>query len=224
MDPAGAAVLHAHDPAAAAAFAARARRLHPAWPDADWWLGRHLAESGRHADAAAHLEAFLRSCPHHTGAVILLGTCWLALDQPARAQQLWRWAMGNCHFEPRQAALLLRRLGEHARARGLLDCAIENFAEAAALDPGDATLHNWLGIALLEARQFARAIEALERAAAMGFALAHTNLGICHFQAGDAARALQHFAAASKKLPDDPTAQQNYERAIASISPRPAGG
>ena len=60
------------------------------------------------------------------------------------------------------------------------------------------------------------AIPVLERAAAAGLALAHTNLGICHFHAGDSRRALEHFAAAAEQLPDDATAQQNYARARAA--------
>jgi Tfp pilus assembly protein PilF len=77
-------------------------------------------------------------------------------------------------------------------------------------------LLNRLGALLIELRRFDEAIPVLERAAAAGLALAHTNLGICHFHAGDSRRALEHFAAAAEQLPDDATAQQNYARARAA--------
>jgi GT2 family glycosyltransferase/Tfp pilus assembly protein PilF len=213
-DPAGGACLHAkQNLTAAAVLAEHARQVHPKWIDADWILGRFFVVTKQHAIAAQHLTNFLAHCPVHTEAMILLGMCWLELQQFSQAQKLWTVALGTCHFEQKQAADLLRRLGEHARSRGLLDCAIANFEDAVEQDPLDANLSNWLGIALLEARDFKRAIKALERAAAGGFALAHTNLGICHFQLGDNQKSLHHFAAASALLPTDPTAQANLLQA-----------
>lgn len=224
--PVGRAVLCAQegDLAGAARESLLARRTDPEWPDADWHLGRLHCEAGRHGLAAAHLCAFLRQCPYHTGAVILLGLCWLELGQAQRAVRLWTWARGACHFAPAQAADLLVRLGLHSRGRGELAAALQHFAGAAALQPHDARLGNWHGVALLELGRPREAIAPLSRAARGGFPLAHTNLGICHVRTGAKAAALHHFATAARLLPDDVTAQENWRRARAVLRSGVRGG
>jgi GT2 family glycosyltransferase len=213
-DPAGAAVLCAEtDLLAAGPLAEAARKHYPRFLDADWILARSYLARNEPAAATAHLGAFLRQCPRHTGAVALLGSCLLHLQRFAQAEAVWRQGLQDCWFEPRQAADILRQLGNEAQRRGLLECAIANYETALQLLPGDPTLANALGVAHISARQFAQAIPLLERAAASGFALAHTNLGICYFQLGDSQKALAQFALASQKLPDDPTAQANHRLA-----------
>src|SRR5262245_31223099 len=217
-DAAGEAVLCslADDLDGAVRAARRARRLHPEWPDADWYLGSDLIGRQRWADAVPHLLALLRRCPHHHGALIQLGRCWLELGEPQPAQRLWRWALSACAFAVEQGIELLTLLGDAAQRSGDCARAAEDFAAAVELRPTDGALLNRLGAVLIELRRFDAAIPVLERAAAAGLALAHTNLGICHFHAGDSHRALEHFAAAAEQLPDDPTAQQNYARARAA--------
>lgn len=207
----------ANDPAGAAAAAAIAQRLHPDWPEADWYLGRDLAARDP-AAAAVHFEALLRRCPDHLDAMVQLGMCWLDLGEVRRARALWRHASTNCCIRPEQAVDLFYRLGDLAQRRGDFAAAAADFEAALQLNPDDGNLLNRLGAALIELRRFDEALPLLERAAGQGLALAHTNLGICHFHAGAPARALEHFAAAARQLPNDPTAQQNYERARAAAN------
>jgi len=217
-DPAGEVLLcaFANDRDGAVRAARRARRLHADWPDADWHLGRDHVAHGRWADAVPHLLALLRRCPNHHEALIQLGRCWLELGEHQRTQRLWRWALAACAFAVEQGTELLTLLGDAAQRSGDYARAAADFAAAVELRPADGTLLNRLGAVLIELRRFDEAIPVLERAAAAGLALAQTNLGICHFHAGDSRRALEHFAAAAAQLPDDPTAQQNYARARAA--------
>ncbi len=221
-DAAGSALLHAlaGDHASAADAARLARRWYPDWPDADWLIARDLGDRQQHAAAVPHLLAWLQQCPTHLEGIVRLGTHWLALGQPRRTQRLWRWAITHCSFQPQQATELLLRLGDDAQRRGDLAQAAAQFGAALELSPDQGVVLNRLGAALVELRRFDEAIPLLERAAASGLALAHTNLGICHFHDGQPARALEHFAAAARQLPDDPTVQQNYERARAAAIPR----
>jgi GT2 family glycosyltransferase len=217
-DPAGRAVLASmtNDLGAAALAAMAAQRLHPAWPDADWWLARWHCQHGQWAQARPLLQALLARCPLHSGAVTQLGLCHLHLDQAPQARKLWRWALSACWFPLDQACDLLVHLGEHSQRQGDLDAAAMDFATALSLKPGDATLLNRLGAVRVEQRRFEEALPLLEEAASKGVALAHTNLGICHYQRGDGTRALAHFAKAAQQLPDDATAQSNYEKARAA--------
>ena len=123
---------------------------------------------------------------------------------------------------PRFAGLLLL-LGECAERNGDLEAAARDFAMAVELAPEQPVAHNRLGAALIELRRFEEALPHLEAAAAAGLALAHTNLGICHFHRGDAQRALQHFANAAQQLPNDALAQANYDKARAAIGAAPNG-
>ncbi|MGE3175189.1 MAG: tetratricopeptide repeat protein [Planctomycetota bacterium] len=217
-DPAGRAVLAAlgGDRDGAAAAAETARRLHPRWPDADWHLGRRLADQGRHEEAIPHLRALLQHSPMHPDALVRLGECELRSGADPRTRARWRAALARCWFASDQGANLLTRLGDHAWSTGDHEAAIADLRAAAELRPDDAALQNRLGALLIELRRFDEAIPVLERAAASGLALAHTNLGICHFHRGFGDLALSHFARAAQQLPDDPTAQDNYRRARAA--------
>lgn len=223
-DAAGAAwIADLHgDLAAAGALAERALRQHPQWPDASWILARWCAASGHTTAAISHLRAFLLQCPNHTEAAVRLGVLLVGSGRTAAGAAALQRALHCCHLSEAQAAALLRELGELARGAGDLAQAVMHFRDAAALQPDDGALHNWLGIALLESGDMAAALAALDRALALGCAQAHTNLGICHYRRGDLATALPHFEAAAAKLPDDAAAQQNLAQWRAALPLQPA--
>ena len=212
-DPAGRATVAAlhGDLAGAAAAAAAARVQWPCWPDADWHLGRWLAATGDTAGAAHHFAALLRACPSHSDAAVELSLLHLAAGEPARARRHLEWTVANCHLTTGQQLRLLRQLGERAHARQDWLEASVHFGNAIDLAPTDGTLHNWLGLCLLEAGELDRAATAFGDAVAQGFPLAHTNLGICHQRRGEAERALGCFARAVELLPHDPVARRNHD-------------
>ncbi len=218
-DPAGQATLLLMQgrPDEAAAAAASAARVHPRWPDADWILGRWHGDQGRHREALPHLQACLRRCPSFSEAIVRLVQCQLAVGEAGEARRLLAAALQSCWFAQEQSAGLLLLLGECAERNGDLETAARDFAMAVEVAPEQPVAHNRLGAALIELRRFEEALPHLEAAAAAGLALAHTNLGICHFHRGDAQRALQHFANAAQQLPNDALAQANYDKARAAI-------
>lgn len=217
-DPAGRAVLAAmrNEWAKAALAAMAAQRAHPEWPDADVILGRWHAQNGRHDLAAPLFESALQRCPAWTDVIVQLGLCHVALAQPDRARTLWRQALKACWFPAEQGGELLVRLGDFEMKERRFEAAAADFESALLLLPGDPAVQNRLGAVYVEQRRFDLALPMLEAAAAQGVALAHTNLGICHFQRGDSQRALDHFALAAQQLPNDPTAQSNYQKARAA--------
>lgn len=216
-DPAGRAVLAAMngDYGGAALAAMSAQRFHPTWLDADWWIARWHCQNGQWATAQPYLQSLLQRCPNHSGAVTQLGLCLLQRAKLDEARTLWGRALSHCWFPLEQACDMLVRLGERTQQQGDLDAAGEDFAAALSLKPTDPALMNRLGALRIEQRRFDDALPLLEQAAQQGLALAHTNLGICHYQRGDGARALDHFQKAAQQLPDDKTAQANYELARA---------
>ena len=211
-DAAGRAVLAARqgDPGPAARAARQARVTTTAWPDADWYIGRFLLESKQPDAAIGHLQSFLQHCPNHTDAIIQLGICWLQLDQPQKATELWQWAQRNCYFAATQVATLLANLGQHAHDRGRWSEAATHFESAIEIWPEEPMLRNWLGATRIQQGQFAKAIEALQPAAKAGLALAQMNLGICLYETGNFAAALAQLREAAAGLPDDPAVQRNY--------------
>jgi GT2 family glycosyltransferase len=217
-DPAGRATLAAmrNDWGKAALAAMAAQRIHPQWPDADRILARWSQQNGDCARAASLYERFLAKCPASTDAIVQLGVSHLASGCADAARSLWRSALTSCWFPTEQGRDLLVRLGDLARKDGDVEAASFDFEAALRLSPDEPSVLNRLGAVRIEQRRFEEALPLLEAAAKAGVALAHTNLGICHFQRGDSARALEHFALAAQQLPNDPTAQANYAMARAA--------
>ncbi|HEX5050792.1 MAG TPA: glycosyltransferase [Planctomycetota bacterium] len=195
--------------AAAAVAAAAALRAWPKWPDADWHLARWHRSRGEPAAALPCLIAFLRSCPAHAEAAIELGCTLLALGRTHDAHRQFATALRTCHVTAAQQAKMLLRLGEHAYRAGRPGEAADDFRLAVQLAPEQGCLHNWLGLCLLADGDHRAAAAAFEKAAALGFALAHSNLGICWHHLGQKAAATASFARACELLPDDATARAN---------------
>ncbi|GAB4152272.1 MAG: hypothetical protein Fur0037_21060 [Planctomycetota bacterium] len=212
-DPAGAAwiSLLKGDLAAAGALAPIARREHPCWVDADWILACWHAASGRTARAIDHVLRFLECCPSHADALLRLSVWLLRLGRPRESSECLRQALDSGLADERKAAAALRDFGEVERGRGRPELALEHFRGAVELQPEDADLRNWLGIALLECGRFREAVEHLERSAELGCDQAHTNLGICHFRLGDRDRAEKEFAIAAERMPHDEAARSNLQ-------------
>ena len=103
--------------------------------------------------------------------------------------------------------------------RGATPEAVEQFRAALDLRPGDATVENALGAALLASQRIPEAITHLSAAAAARpeYFDAHYNLGIAQGTAGDFPAAAEQLAIAVKLKPDDSGAEGNLGAALAEL-------
>ncbi len=103
--------------------------------------------------------------------------------------------------------------------RGATQEALRQYQEALELRPGDATVENAVGGALLALGRVSDAIVHLTSAAAARpeYFDAHYNLGIALANAGEFSRAAQEFAAAVKLRPADAAAEANLGAALAEL-------
>jgi tetratricopeptide (TPR) repeat protein len=193
-----------------------AQRLHPEWPEADWILARFQIANGNSDAALPLIQSLVARCPAHAEARLELARCHLRRGEWREGRAFLRATLTHCFVARDRAVELLVATGDLAQAHGALDEAAEDFAAALATKPEEPALCNRLGAVRVAQRRFDEAIPLLERAAREGVALAHTNLGICHYQLGAPDVALAHFQKAAEQLPDDHTAQANYETARAA--------
>ncbi|MBL9079890.1 MAG: glycosyltransferase [Planctomycetes bacterium] len=221
-DPAGRATIAAlHGDVEGAATAAReARATWPNWPDADWHLARWHSNCGEPHRAATCLQRLLSRCPHHSEAALALTLALLAAGDRSAGERQAATTATQFHLEPPQQAALLDALGEADYHGARYDGARRHFLAALELLPGDGRLQNWLGVTELAAGDLQAAELALRAATDAGFALAHTNLGICRYRLGDTAGAEACFTRAVELLPDDATAHRNLAAVRAVSSPR----
>jgi Flp pilus assembly protein TadD len=105
------------------------------------------------------------------------------------------------------------------QARGSAPEAIEQYQLALGLRPGDATVENALGGALLASNQISEAIVHLSAASAArpDYFDAHYNLGIAHGTAENFSAAVQELTTALKLKPDDAGAEANLGAAPAGL-------
>jgi Tfp pilus assembly protein PilF len=105
------------------------------------------------------------------------------------------------------------------QARGAPLEALEHYQAALALRPGDPTVENALGGALLAANRISEAIAHLNAAASArpDYFDAHYNLGIAQGTAGNFSGAVQELTTAVKLKPDDAGAEANLGAAFAAL-------
>ena len=105
------------------------------------------------------------------------------------------------------------------QARGATVEALEQYQAALGLRPGEPTVENALGGALLALRRIREAVEYLRAATAArpDYFDAHYNLGMASALSEDFARAAEEFAAAVRLRPDDPDAEANLGAALAEL-------
>jgi tetratricopeptide (TPR) repeat protein len=103
--------------------------------------------------------------------------------------------------------------------RGATGEAVTQYQSALALRPGDATVENALGGALLVSNQIPEAIAHLTVAATARpeYFDAHYNLGIAQASAGNFPAAVQQLMTAIKLKPDDAGAEANLGAALAEL-------
>ncbi len=103
--------------------------------------------------------------------------------------------------------------------RGAAEEAVEQYRQALAVRPADATVENALGGALLASHQIPEAIAHLTAAvnARPEYFDAHYNLGIAQATAGNFPAAVQELATAVKLKPDDAGAEANLGAAYGEL-------
>jgi Flp pilus assembly protein TadD len=161
-----------------------------------------------------HLRSFLRACPRHGEAALLLAVQLVKLGENEASTALLEHTLATCFVRPEVLACLHRRLGEIARERGRTSAAVDCFRMALDCDPQSAVLQLALGTALLEDHRHQEATLPLSAAADNGQPLARTNLGICLLQLGRPAEALREFAEAARLLPGNELARTNLQNAL----------
>jgi tetratricopeptide (TPR) repeat protein len=106
--------------------------------------------------------------------------------------------------------------------RGAAQAAVEQYQQALTLRPGDATVENALGGALLASHRIPEAIAHLIAAvnARPEYFDAHYNLGIAQAMAGNFPAAVQELATAVNLKPDDAGAEANLGAAYGELGDR----
>lgn len=174
----------------------------------------HLG-AGRPRDAEKLCAQLLKTFPDHAHAWFLRGVAAAALGKPKLALK---------YYDAVQKAPDLLPSLAQARGRALLaldqsEAAIDCFQQALLYRADDATLYYLLGLAKLrqsladEARRLMRQCTLLDPA----FGPAHYELGVMALSAGDGSKAVGHFQAAAKHLPDSPEAANNLGLSLQSV-------
>ncbi len=109
----------------------RARQLQPSSLECRLFLGMALADSGRHADALAHLEAALTRFPDKPEAWDNLAKVQLALGRPDKAAAALQKLSVLCPSD----AMVFQRLGLAVALAHGLAAALPHFQAATRLDP-----------------------------------------------------------------------------------------
>lgn len=220
MHPAGLATLAAihGNYALAASAAVKAQRQLPTWLDADWHIGRHHELQGDTAIAIRHLRVYLRHCPEHVEARLTLALALIRDGQQREGQQVIEQTMTRHRVTQSQETRTLQRLGQFAYEAGDYSNAAVHLRTALEISPDSGELHNWLGLCELGNDNVTAAAESFAVACQQGFALGHTNLGICQSRLGQLDEAMQNFERAVTLLPDDPVAQANYQAGVAACA------
>jgi tetratricopeptide (TPR) repeat protein len=133
-------------------------------------------------------------------------------------------ALARHHIENNSANFEAHyNLAAMLQMRGATPEAVEQFQAALTLRPGDATVQNALGGALLASQRIPEAITHLTAAAAArpDYFDAHYNLGIAHGTAGNFFAAAEELATAVKLKPDDSGAEANLGAALAELGRTP---
>jgi Flp pilus assembly protein TadD len=129
-------------------------------------------------------------------------------------------ALGRHHIENNPANFEAHyNLAAMLQMRGATPEAVQQFQAALDLRPGDATVENALGGALLASQRISEAITHLTAAAAARpeYFDAHYNLGIAQGTAGNFLAAAEQLAIAAKLKPDDSGAEANLGAALAEL-------
>lgn len=218
-DPAGAATIAAMrgDLEAAAAAAERARKLHPAWIDAEWHLARAAMLHNQPGAAESHLRALLQANPRHSDAAAALVTC-LTAQRRRDAERTAERTARTCHLDTAQMRRMHERLGQLAYEEGRHAAAACHFEAALLAAPDDGELHNWFGLCHLAAAELERAAAEFVAATELGCRHGWTNLGIVEQRRGNARAALRAFEAAARAAPDDGAAAANLHTMRRALS------
>lgn len=167
---------------------------------------RRVAAGNRAVDEMAHL--WLQVLP---------------VGQPSQQRDprmILQEALARHHVENNPANFEAHyNLAAMLEARGALAESVPHYQAALALRPGDATVENALGSALLSSGKIPEAVRHLyvATAARPEYFDAHYNLGIALANAGEFARAAEEFAEAVRLKPEDSGAEANLGAALAEL-------
>jgi tetratricopeptide (TPR) repeat protein len=209
----------------------RVAKATPTNANVQYELGQTLRQGGDLAGAIAAFESAVQIDPELREGYYALG---VALKQQSAAAR----KPGPLPASPADD---LYKRGQEAAARGELDAARQQLAEAIRLDEGHAEAHNLLGFVLGQQGDLNSALVHLQRAVALRpeSAEAHYNLGVALWYSGLQERAISELrqsvrldpavgashaflGTALRETGDLPGAQLSLQRAVALLPPTPA--
>ncbi|HZU37390.1 MAG TPA: tetratricopeptide repeat protein, partial [Gemmataceae bacterium] len=173
-----------------------------------------LLRQGKRTEAAACLQAAIKTGPGHAGDHRQLATVLTALGRFDEAQHHLERAVA---LRPRDAAIL-HDLGNLLRRQGRLDLAEGRYREALGQRPDDADTWNSLGITLLSQARPAEAADCFRRAlrANAKHPQAQNNLGVALADQGKMVEAAAIYRQVLRERPDSPETQNNLGVALAA--------
>ncbi|MCH2169229.1 tetratricopeptide repeat protein [Myxococcota bacterium] len=176
-------------------------------------LGEAFVESGRYADAMAHLVTALRIAPHAAFAHAALGRLHIELGRPRDAEVHFRRALAR-----RPDSVVWRAgLGQSLYALGRYEESAFAYEEAVNLDPEASQIRvNW-SLALAKMGRVTEAIEQSERAVDLDPELPHaqSTLGIQLIEVGQVSPARKYLERSLELDPQQPFAAAHLGRLLA---------
>src|SRR5256884_1238173 len=171
-----------------------------------------LAQSGRFGEAVQLYRELLARSPDHPEATHFLGVCLMQSDRAQEGLPLIERSIG---LAPRNVmyrqnfALMLAEAGDFPRAE-------REFAALVAIEPANATAHNYRGMALQQLGRMDEAVASYREALRLepGDAASANNLAYCLFQRGDVAGATEWLRRSLAADPANPMAHSNLGNAL----------
>ena len=184
-------------------------------------LGGRLIESGRFAEAIAHLEAALRLDPGVKQAKYNLALALFKANRPAEAIPYYQALL---KAKPDDAEILAN-LGDAVSKLHRLPEAIRYYKSSLQIKPDNPTAQNNLGVVLLQTGQLEEALPHLREAVRLkpAYADAQNNLGNALLESGLSDEALLHLKAAVQAQPTFADAHFNLGLALIGLG-HPAEG
>jgi tetratricopeptide (TPR) repeat protein/SAM-dependent methyltransferase len=174
-----------------------------------------LAQAGRFADAAQLYRAFLASDPNHPEATHFLGVCLVRSGLRGEGLPLVERSISLA-----PANMLYRQnFGLLLAEADQLAAAEQSFREIIALEKGNATAHNYLGMVRQRLGRMDEAIASYEEALRLkpSDAAAANNLGYCLLERGERERALPWLRRSIASDATSPMAHSNLGNALREL-------
>ncbi len=220
QDPAGQAYIArlARRTDIAAVAALKAIALYPSWLDGDLTLGRMRAIEGNHPAAVQHLTAFVTHCPQHSEARLQLALSRLYAGDTNGGMLAFKDTLSECFFPADKLSGALEQFACWCLDDSRHALALDHLETARSISPERGETYNLIGVTHMAVDNLPQAQSALETADEMGDSNGTTNLGICHWRAGNRQVAVQFLEKAVRDDPNNLAARKNYDMVAEALA------